>query len=98
MFLSSSMTSSMFRPAAVVNAATVAGIFSTIFRRSFSELLSVSLIEDGLTVQLRDADAGLCTVGCKLNGGLDVTASLASTIMPGPMSLDELRRWAVAKW
>ena len=41
---------------------------------------------------------GLCTVDCKLNGGLDVAGSLTSKIMPGPMPLDEMRRWAGAKW
>src|SRR5882672_4917149 len=59
---------------------------------------SLHTLVEGVTVQLRDADVGLCTADRKLNGGLDVTDSLASTIMPGPMSLYELRRWAVAKW
>ena len=59
---------------------------------------SLHTLVEGVTVQLRDADAGLCTVGCKLNGGIDVSSSLASKGVPGPMSLDELRRRAVAKW
>ena len=52
----------------------------------------------GATVQLRDADAGLCTVGFKLNGGIDVSCSLGSKGVPSPMSLDELGRRAIEKW
>jgi hypothetical protein len=31
-------------------------------------------------------------------GGLDIPASLASQVVPGPVSLNELRGRAVAKW
>src|SRR6266446_6280854 len=46
------------------------------------------LTVQGATVQLRDAEAGLCTVGCKLNGRIDISSSLGSKGVPSPMSLD----------
>ena len=63
-----------------------------------NSLVRPCLLKPGATLQLQDADVRVRTVHGKLNGGLDVAAAVASQVVPDPMSLNELRRWAIAKW